>query len=415
MLYVRSLSQHLVRGLLLVAFAASVSAGAVNAEPLSVQTSVSGFVRAEGKPVPGAVVTAAGPQKRSGVTNAQGAFTLTLAPGLYSIGVTKAGFQSATRADVALAAGETVRLAFELTPASFSSLKQIASVTTTAGAANVINTSSAAIVDVPQSTFTEQGQLGVNHVLNEIPGIVVSPGDGFGIDEIANAASPLATGIPQIRGALPYETESLIDGHPISIGEYGTFNTSFLSPYLLQSVEVVKGPGASPPNISNAIGGTVNFVTLQPTVKREGSIDYGVDQFGGLFWNGRATGTISHLSYAFDYVTRGTNGYNQSFEPLMPVYAPGGYSVNGTPACASAANAASLLPGLRAGQSALCRLRRANHAAHALLPLDSHVVEPAQRVGEASLHLYADDGADRQLSRGAEPRRGCRRPPLFVS
>lgn len=31
------------------------------------------------------------------------------------------------------------------------------------------------------------------------------------------------------------------------------------------NVEVVKGPGVAVPNINNAIGGTVNFRTLEPT------------------------------------------------------------------------------------------------------------------------------------------------------
>src|SRR6202008_1934485 len=95
--------------------------------------------------------------------------------------------------------------------------------------ANSINTTPASIVDVPSSTFIDQGQLSVNQVLNEEPGITIGVGCGSqcGAGYGGNGASPLSGGIPSIRGGLPYETESLIDGHAISLGQFGTFSPAF--------------------------------------------------------------------------------------------------------------------------------------------------------------------------------------------
>src|SRR5690348_17122450 len=99
------------------------------------------------------------------------------------------------------------------------------------------------------------------------------------------------TVLPRFGGGLPYETESLIDGHPISLGQQGYFSPSAISPYELQNVEVVKGPGATSPSINYAINGTVNYRTLEPTLKPEESVDLGEDQYGGNFANFRVTGT----------------------------------------------------------------------------------------------------------------------------
>gem|GEM_PF-3907958 len=59
----------------------------------------------------------------------------------------------------------------------------------------------------------------------------------------ANAAAPGSITIPNIRGATAYETASLIDGHAISVGQYGDNVTTFLNSFLFSEAEVIKGPG----------------------------------------------------------------------------------------------------------------------------------------------------------------------------
>ena len=101
-------------------------------------------------------------------------------------------------------------------------------------------------------------------ILDETPGIIAQYPGGT-----ANPSAPASVSYPVIRGALPYETESLIDGHPLANQSYGDFVITYLNPWLLQGIEVVKGPGASSTQDNNAINGTVNFRTLEPTAKRQ--------------------------------------------------------------------------------------------------------------------------------------------------
>ena len=115
---------------------------------------------------------------------------------------------------------------------------------------------------------------------------------------------------------------------------------------MLQDVEVVKGPGASAPNINYAIGGTVNFRTLEPTREPHESVDLGIDQFGGQTANLRATGTVANgkLGYAFDYYSDGTQGPDRGYDPEDPVNLSNGALIDGKPACGNAAAAGACFP-----------------------------------------------------------------------
>ncbi len=288
------------------------------------------------KPMGGVEIRVAGPVARTAVSADDGSFAFNAVPeGVYSVNASRAGF-TPIGDNVTVIAGQTTNATLHLAPASFSSLQTIGRVSASGGARSTFNTSTAAITTISGSALTDQGELGVDHALNELPGVTIGISTGFTGDGNANGASPLVTGIPTVRGALPYETESLIDGHPMSIGEYGTFNPSFISPYILQDVEVAKGPGAQATNINYAIGGTINFRTLEPTATPQQSFDVGVDQYGGQTANFRATGTLpdGKFAYALDWATFGTQGPNRGWNVLNPIVNLGqGAIVNGQVAC----------------------------------------------------------------------------------
>ncbi len=290
-----------------------------------------------GVAVAGADVSLAGPIRATKSTDAKGAFAFNdIPPGLYSVLITKAGFTTTRNDGVAVFIGETETLAVTLVPSSFSSLQTIASVSTNAPGVARINTSSASINTISGSVFADQGSQQVTNVLNETPGIFTtpySPGNG----NPSNGGSPGSAQTPQIRGALPYETESLIDGHPVSVGSAGTFSPNLINPFLLQDVELVKGPGSMPAEINYAINGTVNYRTLDPTPENKFSGLFGVDKWGGVSTGFKATGsTANHkIEYAAGYVTDGAPGalYNfrmQGSQILLDNGPPGGpYYVNG--------------------------------------------------------------------------------------
>ena len=301
-------------------------------------STIAGTVQtADGAPVGDANVTIEGQVRMSSSSNAKGAFQFSNVPtGLYTLVVTKAGYQTYTDDDVAAFTGNTENVNVVLAQLSFSSLRTIANVSTNVPGRARINASTASVSDISSQVFVNQGQQQVIKVLNQTPGIITSPyapGNG----NPSNGGSPASLQTPQIRGALPYETESLIDGHPVSVGAAGFYSPNLLNPWLLQDVELVKGPGSMPSEINYAVNGTVNYRTLEPTAQRKGSAMFGYDNWGGVSTGFKLTGsTTNHkLGYAIGYVTDGAPGplknfsYNGSQLALTGGPVGGPYFING--------------------------------------------------------------------------------------
>jgi hypothetical protein len=268
-----------------------------NAQNAPQTATVTGTVADDsGAPISGASVVLKGPQTKSTSSDASGAFLFSnVRAGSYVLSVTKGGYTAAVQNDVLLLGGQTVNLAVHLAPASFSSLRTIASVRTSSHA---LNTSAASMNVVNTTTFIDQAQPQVTRVLNQIPGLQISfPSNS------ANAAAPGAITVPNIRDATSYETASLIDGHPISVGQYGDNVTTFLNAFMFSNIEVVKGPGADAPQVNNAIGGTTNFRTKDPTQNEYSQLLFGFDNRGGTLSNFEYSDTVGKLGFVVDFAT----------------------------------------------------------------------------------------------------------------
>ena len=323
--------------LVLAAFFAAAPLAANAAATTSV---VTGVVRASsGAPVAGAQVELTGPARLSTTTDAQGKFSFPAAPiGLYALQVSKAGYQVTRNDSVPVFIGEAATVNVTLVESSFSSLKTIASVSTNQAGVAQINASTAAVNTIGAQTFENKGLQQVTNVLNETPGIFTSPYQPGGGNP-SNGASPASAQTTQIRGALPYETESLIDGHPVSVGSTGSFSPNPINPFLLQDVELVKGPGSMPAEINYAINGTVNYRTLEPTTTYHVSGLFSTDKWGGVATGIKATGqTANHkIGYAVGYTTNGAPGpletYRFNGSQIVLANGPQGgpYYVNGQP------------------------------------------------------------------------------------
>ena len=278
----------------------------VPARPAAGQATITGTVTdTSGVPLAAAQVLLEGPTAAVTTTNARGVYTFaSVAAGVYSVSAVKGGYSATTVQDVVALVGSRTITNIALTPISFESLRTIGRTVVTAQR-GTFNTSPASVAVVNNQAFVTQGQLQVSRVLDQTPGIVTGHPS-----TTANGASPGAIVFPNIRGGLSFETASLIDGHPLIVGRFGDYVTTFLNSYLFDDVELIKGPGASAPEINYAIGGTVNFRTKEPTLQRRGSIDLGSDSYGGIFSNFATTGTMPNgrLSYAFDYAVNGTPG-----------------------------------------------------------------------------------------------------------
>jgi len=283
---------------LLVSCGLSIPASAQSA---AATASIKGTVISEGKPVAGARVTVSGSAHQTATTDANGGYSFaTLPAGTYTISVEKGGFDTARESNVYVLAGSSLVVDVRMTASSFSSLQTIASVSTNRSGA--FNTSPASVDVVSSDTFNMQGALQVTDVLNQEPGVQISYPGGS-----ANGASPGAITFPNIRNGLSYETATLLDGHPLSVGLYGDYVTTFLNPALLQSTEIIKGPGATAPEVNYAINGTVNFRTKDPTSYADPFYNAGATNTGGSFYSLGVSDTILYGRLGFVVGISGVN------------------------------------------------------------------------------------------------------------
>lgn len=297
------------------------------AQTATTAASVTGTVNDEsGAPIASASVTLKGPSTKTTASDATGAFSFAdLTPGIYVLTVTKPGYVSAVQNDITLLGGQTTTLAVRMGLQTFSSLRTIASVRTNGHA---LNTAAASVNVVTTQDFINQAEPQVTRVLNQVPGIQISfPSNS------SNGASPGTITVPNIRGATSYETASLIDGHPISVGQYGDNVTTFLNAFMFGAIEVVKGPGADSPEVNNAIGGTTNFRTKDPTLKPYAQLLYGVDNRGGTLSNFQFSDTIGRLGFVIDLATNNNpsalSGKQVYYDPSGS-FLPDGTSIDGS-------------------------------------------------------------------------------------
>ena len=292
-------------------------------QPASVAQSTSGLVTGTvtdslGNPVVSAEITLRGRATVTAITDKAGKFSVRAMPGIYSAIVRKTGFLVANDDEV-LITPDGAKVDIQLTQSTFSSLQTIGRVSAR-GAANKFNVTPASVDVATRQTFLDHGDLQIRNVLNQTPGII------SGLPGSVNTASAGAITFPNIRGALAFETASLVDGHPLSVGSFGDYVTTFLNPYVLQSVETIKGPGSISPQISRSIGGTVNFRTIDPTSSVSGNLTLGTDSNNGIFSNFGYSNTVLNgkLGFVVDYAINGTPGVggspNFQYTPAIGVF-----------------------------------------------------------------------------------------------
>jgi hypothetical protein len=270
----------LMLGLILGFFAAPARADAPTANAAVVQ----GIVRSpDGVPVPGVKVSAAGPISATVFSDSAGMFTLSLPQGIYRIEATKGGFVPAVLNDIAILAGQTLPLTVSLTRADLSSLRTIGSVTVARGSS--INTGAAAQAYVSAQAVTDLANPQINDVLQQVPDL-----------NVQHMGSQPDTSIV-LAGSQPYETQVLIDGHPIALGQYGVWLSEYFSSFLIGGAEVQSGPGNTTPFANTAVGGTVNLLTPGYTTQPMTSVVIGTDNYLSQYSNALTTGSLGKLAY----------------------------------------------------------------------------------------------------------------------
>jgi outer membrane receptor protein involved in Fe transport len=253
-----------------------------------------------GKPLGGARIGITGPNSTETTTKSDGTYSVAVPPGIYTVTISAAGFESTQQDTVAVVSGASVALATTLVPAS---LTTIGHVTVGFGSTSVSDTS-ASSTRLSEATIRSQGQDQVVNMLDQLPGLEVLRVGGGSNEPGANSSI-------SIRGAQPYESQILIDGHPVNTignGAYG-FNTTFINSILLSGIEVSKGPGNMPNTVTDAVGGTINFQTAPITAKPTGELMTQYDNFNGWTYGVRFSDTIGKFGFLVAAARETTPGY----------------------------------------------------------------------------------------------------------
>jgi outer membrane receptor for ferrienterochelin and colicin len=134
---------------------------------------------------------------------------------------------------------------------------------------------------------------------------------------LGNTSSSVGDDIQiDIRGLKNTETQTMLDGHPIGPigvlppGGGGTigFNYSDSPLFAIENSLVTYGSGAVGLYGIDAIGGSVDMQTYNPTLQPHGEVTYGIGQYGKQTFGLHATGTDQKIGYALAYGSTGTWG-----------------------------------------------------------------------------------------------------------
>lgn len=256
-------------------------------------------VNADGQTIAGAFVTLRGSSGvRSFRTYPGGVTRLSdLAPGVYVVSVTAAGFAPVAERTVEIRSGQETDVRIELTR-SLSSIVVLGHVTTRAGEA--LSTSSVPSQELASQQYAASGGTSIADLITQdaVSVTVIRPGGG----------NPAAPAVVALRGPDPTETLVDIDGHSVNSGGTGSFDLSLVDPAELAGVQLVYGIAPSSLVGPNTIDGAINVRTLDPTTQPAGLIRLSAGSFGAFGETLQATGSAARLGYAFSVHRTTTQG-----------------------------------------------------------------------------------------------------------
>ena len=252
-----------------------------------------------GHALSGAHVDVSGPANIETTTKPNGSYSVDVPPGIYSVVISASGFDATRQDNVVVFTGESVALATTLVEESLTTIAHVSASSSTA-----VSSSAASSSIMSAATIRSQGQSQVVNLLDQIPGVEVDRVSGGSNEPGANTAL-------SIRGAQPYESQILVDGHPVNTignGAFG-FNATFINAILLGGIEVSNGPGSFPNTVADAVGGTVNFQTHPITPDYHADLMTQFDTFGGWTYGVRVSDTVGKVGFLAAVARNTTPGY----------------------------------------------------------------------------------------------------------
>jgi len=177
-------------------------------------------------PIVGAVITARGRAVGWTATLRNGSFVLRVPPGSYEILVRKGGYTPQTMVLV-IGPSATRRVLLELAEANLGTL----GVGNSSESGASLNTRASASATLPSGAMTERPQPTLPALALELPGVT-----------LAHRADSVPDTSLVVRGGT-VETRVQIDGHAVSAGATGRWDSSYAALPLFDSIEVAKGAG----------------------------------------------------------------------------------------------------------------------------------------------------------------------------
>ena len=309
-------------------FALSVTPACVRGEEASTTGTVDGFVvdQVNGLPIQGANIALFRVETfvRATTTNKDGEFKLKDVPaGAYTVSIASAGYQISRSREFTVRPGEETAVNVAVSRATQSqqsgSLRTIGTVSVSAASTLATTTTITRIVD--PSVLQSEANLNLGYSLAKVPGV-----NSTGLSSSISDDQYL-----NIRGLGASETQALLDGHPIGPqGVYGingggsyptAFNYSDSPIFGLSRVQVTFGSGATGLYGVDAIGGTIDMQTINPTLQRVFKFSDGIGDQGREMTSFTLTGSDGKLGYAFAGGVQGAYG----------MFAPGLVTQTGRP------------------------------------------------------------------------------------
>jgi iron complex outermembrane receptor protein len=246
-------------------------AGTAQAAAVQTTAELAGIVRdPTGAVVTGVVVTLTGRTLPAVTveTDQQGRFAVRLPPGPYKVTAATTGLQWS--ADVELGAtGKTVDVRLTLAPRD----EKVTVTATRTGTADIQSTP-IAITALSARTLEQAGVERVEHLVGLVPTLMISQSAG-------------STPIPTLRGIGSNGSTMLLDGVYLPSSTMRTIDF-----FDVERVEVLRGPQGTLIG-RDAIGGTINVITRQPTNALEARARLAIGNYDKIRAEGAVSGPIA--------------------------------------------------------------------------------------------------------------------------
>ncbi len=248
----------------------------------------------------------------AGSTDSEGTFEFrNVTPGRYRLVVSAVDYDPARSPVFTVAEGESRTIDVTLSARGTSSLATIGTVVV--DSVGGLNTSSAASTTIPNGAYVNSGNLQIQNLLSQEPGVTIeqvekTPAGGEAILNIRGVGS--SSDLLNSTGAgAADEVLVLQDGQPLIAGNYGAYDLSSLTPAIYARAELVEGTGGTVLYGTPTIGGVLNLVTRDPQPSEGADLSASVGNRGTSDYNLVATDGIGRFSYLVDVHRYGTSGY----------------------------------------------------------------------------------------------------------